>query len=147
MCIRDRLKTAKWFQKQHKKGVGFNQRPWRICRRFSHRCDKPYSSGLSDCKPSCTCAKIRLLLKDKRKNSHRQPHLRPLKWPVQGRMPHRRHPIYKRFHIRRNHMLYIWGRCCLLYTSMWLNVAWSPPCLHLLYRKDVYKRQSLSCII
>ena len=31
------------------------------------------------CKPSCSCAKIRLLLKDKRKNSHRQPHLRPLK--------------------------------------------------------------------
>ena len=49
------------------------------CRRFSHRCDKPYASGLSDCKPSCSCAKIRLLLKDKRKNSHRQPHLRPLK--------------------------------------------------------------------
>lgn len=24
-----------------------------------------------------------------------------------GRMPHRRHPIYKRFHIRWNHMLYI----------------------------------------
>lgn len=53
--------------KQHKKGVGFNQRPWRICRWFSHRCDKPYASGLSDCKPSCSCAKIRLLLKDKRK--------------------------------------------------------------------------------
>lgn len=53
--------------KQHKKGVGFNQRPWRICRRFSHRCDKPYASGLSDCKSPLSCAKICLLLKDKRK--------------------------------------------------------------------------------